>query len=225
MISIDLLLGVVGFVLTLMVFSYIFGDNVFFRVALTILVGVSAGFTTAVMISKVLIPLLINPLGSAVGWGWVWATVPLLLTILVALMLVPRLSHMGKVPLAFLAGVFAALTVFGVVRGTIAPQLLAITNQFSPQLLQDVGQPDWGRIVWAVMVLLGVIAVMVSFQQFTRKGNHGTTHPSLFDGINSIGQIFIGITLGAVFVTVFSTGLIALISRMTWLMNFVRELL
>ena len=225
MIPVDLILGLVGFVLTLMVFSYIFGDNVFFRMALTILVGVSAGFAAAVMISKVLIPLLIKPLEGAVGWGWAWAIVPLLLAVLVALMIVPQLSHLGKLPLAFLAGVFAALTIFGVVRGTIAPQLLAVTNQFSPELLQNLGQPDWARIVWAVMVLLGVIAVMISFRQFTKKATNGATHLSLFDGINSIGQIFIGITLGAIFVTVFSTALVALISRITWMLSFVRGLL
>ena len=220
MTSVDLILGLVGLVLTLMVFSYIFGDNLFFRVALTILVGVSAGFATAVVITKVLIPLLIDPLSSARGWGWVWTVVPLLFAVLVLLMLLPRLSHMGKLPLAFLAGVFAALTIFGVVRGTIAPQLLAIINQFSPQLLQNVGQPDWARIIWAVMVLLGVIAVMVSFHQYTKKISANEPRGNLLEGIGSIGQIFIGITMGAVFVAVFSTALVALISRVVWIKDF-----
>jgi len=222
--SADLILGFVGLVLTLMVFSYVFGDNLFFRVALTILVGVSAGFTAAVLITKVLIPVLIDPLSTARGWGWVWTVVPLLLAIMVALMLIPRLSHMGKLPLAFLVGVFAALTIFGGVRGTIAPQLLAIINQFSPQLLQNMGQPDWARIVWAVMVLLGVIAVMVYFHQFTKKTERSEPTSNLLEGIGSIGQIFIGITLGAVFVTVFSTALVALISRVVWIKDFISGL-
>jgi len=224
MMTADLLLSLAGFVLTLMVFSYIFGDNLFFRVALTVLVGVSAGFTAAVLITKVLNPLLIDPLNSANGWGWVWAFVPFVLVILVFVMLIPRLAHMGKIPLSFLAGVFAALTIFGVVRGTIAPQLLAITNQFSPQLLQNMGQPDWARIIWAVAMLLGVISVLVFFHQFTRKVDSHDVRPSLFEGISSIGQIFIGITLGAVFVTVFSTALVALISRVMWMKEFISGL-
>lgn len=222
--SIDLILGLVGLVLTLMVFSYIFGDNLFFRVALTILVGVSTGFAAAVLITKVVVPLLINPLSSVSGWGWVWTLVPLLLAILVVLMLLPRFSHLGKIPLAFLAGIFAALTIFGVVRGTIAPQLLAIINKFSPQLLQNVGQPDWARIIWAVMVLLGVIAVMMSFQQFVKKDSASENHVNFLEGVSGIGQIFIGVTLGAVFVTVFSTALVALISRVVWIKDFLSGL-
>lgn len=224
MITPDLILSFVGLVLTLMVFSYVFGDNLFFRVALTVLVAISAGFTTAVLITKVLIPLLINPLSSARGWGWVWAIVPLLLAILVALMIIPRLSKLGKIPLALLIGVFASLTIFGVVRGTLAPQLLSIINKFSPQLLQNLGQPDWARIVWAVTVLLGVIAVMVYFQQYTKKIERNGSRGNLLEGVGSIGQIFIGITLGAVFVTVFSTALIALISRVMWIKDFISGL-
>lgn len=222
--NIDLIFGLIGLLLTLMMFSYIFGDNLFFRIALTVLVGVSTGYTAAVLITKVLIPLLFDPFNTVRGWGWVWILVPLVLAVLMVLMIVPRLNHFGKVPLAFLVGVFSALTVYGVARGTLAPQLLAIINQFSPQLLQQQGQPDWTGIVWAVMVLLGVIAVLISFQQLSKKELSTQRTGSLLDGISSIGQIFVGITLGAIFVTVFSTALIALISRVVWIQSFLSGL-
>ncbi len=223
--SADILLGLVGLILTLMVFSYIFGDNLFFRVALTILAAVSAGYTAAVLITKVIIPLLIHPLGATREAALLWMVFPLLLAVLVGLMIFPRLSKLGKIPLSFLVGVFAALTIFGVVRGTLAPQLLAVINRFSPELLQNAGLPDWARIVWAVMVLLGVIAVLLAYQHYTHKRKADEAHASLLDGVGSIGQIFVGITLGATFVMIFSTALVALISRVVWIKDFLAGLL
>jgi hypothetical protein len=46
---VDLIWTIVGFILTLMVFSYLFGDNPLFRLVTYLFVGVSAGFA-AVMI-------------------------------------------------------------------------------------------------------------------------------------------------------------------------------
>ncbi|HPL82533.1 MAG TPA: hypothetical protein PLU23_08520, partial [Anaerolineaceae bacterium] len=58
----DLVLGIVGLVLTLMVFSYILKDNVFFGIALYLLVGVSSGYATLLIIRSVILPMLVSPL-------------------------------------------------------------------------------------------------------------------------------------------------------------------
>ena len=45
-----------GFLLTILVFSYLLGDNPFFRLAIHIFIGVSAAYVALVTINNVLIP-------------------------------------------------------------------------------------------------------------------------------------------------------------------------
>src|SRR5258708_27440430 len=58
----DLVTGAIAFLLTLMVLSYLIGDNPLFRVAVYIFVGVSAGYVAVVAYRQVLMPDLIPPL-------------------------------------------------------------------------------------------------------------------------------------------------------------------
>jgi hypothetical protein len=41
--------------------------------------------------------------------------------------------------------------------------------------------------------------------------------PKVLEGLSKVGQVFMGITLGAIFAGVFSTALLALIDRMAFL--------
>jgi len=51
-----------GFLLTILIFSYLLGDNPFFRLAIHIFIGVAAGYVAIVTVNNVLIPRLIIPL-------------------------------------------------------------------------------------------------------------------------------------------------------------------
>lgn len=51
-----------GFLFTILIFSYLLGDNPFFRLAIHIFIGVSAAYVALVTINNVLIPRLIIPL-------------------------------------------------------------------------------------------------------------------------------------------------------------------
>ena len=62
----DLLGALLGFVLTLIVFSYIWGDNPIFRLVNHIFIGVAAGYVVLVTINNVILPRLIFPLLSDV---------------------------------------------------------------------------------------------------------------------------------------------------------------
>ena len=53
--SIDVLWLFISFVLTLLIFSYIFGDNPLFRLASYAFVGVSAGYLLVTVIYQVLV--------------------------------------------------------------------------------------------------------------------------------------------------------------------------
>ena len=212
---------IIGVALTVMVFSYILGDRLFFGIATHILIGVSAGFLALVVIQKIILPYLVTPLANVTDPGFLLALVPLALSILVVLMLFRRGTQAGAIPLAFLGGVLAALAIIGVTRGTLAPQILSMIGRFEPGKLMHEAQPQWSAIVEALMILLGVISVLFAFHHRGQAKAGEVVRPIFLQGIGSIGQIFIGITFGALFVGLFSTALIALISSLSDIIYFI----
>ena len=59
---IELISGAIGFLLTLLIFSYLIGDNPLFRSAVYIFIGVSSGYAAVVVWHNVLLPKLFQPL-------------------------------------------------------------------------------------------------------------------------------------------------------------------
>ncbi len=218
----DLLTLVIGVALTVMVFSYILGDRLFFGIATHALIGVSAAFLVLVVIQKVILPYLILPLSDRSDPRFLLLLVPLVLSILLVLMLFRRGTQAGAIPLAFLGGVLAALAIVGVTRGTLAPQLLSMLGRFAPEQLMHETEPQWAAILEALMILLGVISVLFVFHHRGQLKAGEVIRPLHLEGVGSIGQIFIGFTFGALFVGLFSSALIALISSLSDIIQFIR---
>lgn len=217
----ELITLIIGIALTVMVFSYILGDRLFFGIATHILIGVSAGFLALVAIQKIILPYLIMPLTYETGTDFFLVLVPLALSILLVLMLFRRGTQAGSIPLAFLGGALAALAIIGVTRGTLAPQILSTIGRFAPEQLMHETEPQWSAILEALMILLGVIAVLFVFHHRGQSKAGDVVRPVFLEGIGSIGQIFIGITFGALFVGLFSSALIALISSLSEIIDFI----
>lgn len=213
----DLMWSVVGFLLTVMVLSYLIGDNVFFRIAAHLFVGISAGYLALVIMNQVLWPYLVHPLLS---WTWtekLWLIVPLVLILLLVISQFRRFSGLGSVPLAYLAGLSAAIAIGGSLFGTLIPQSKAIIETFNPANWYEESQLASFRIIEAVIMLLGTVGTLAYFH-FGRKRNpenesEESDRPLIFEAWSKVGQVFIGIALGAVFAGLFSSALFALIDR------------
>ncbi len=218
--TVDLLLLLAGLVLSLMVFSYLLGDTLLFGIAMYTLVGVSAGFTVLVLLQKVILPMAISPLSAFPQTSAFLALVPLLLSVLLIWMLFKKTSRVSGIPLGFLGGVTAAALIIGVTRGTLVPQLLSIVNAFDPNKMTSAGLPNWTGIFEAFMMLAGVVAVLFVFHHQKVKKQKDAFSNSWLDGLTGFGQVFIGITFGAIFVGLFSTGLVALIAYIQYLVDF-----
>ena len=213
----DFIWTVVSFVLTLMVLSYFLGDNLFFRVATYLFVGVSAGYVAVLLIYDVLWPRLILPLIS----GSFIYLVPLVLSILLLAKLFPSAANLGSLPMGLLVGVGAAVAIGGAVLGTLLGQTQAAANEFD---LASAGNP-WLQILEAVIFLAGMVSVLIYFQ-FNGRTKPDSTVPAspLMEKIAKIGQVFLMITLGAVFAGVLSASLTALIERLAFLTGSVLNL-
>ena len=152
----DLIAGVIAFLFTLMILSYLVGDNPLFRVAVYIFVGVSAGYVAVVAMWQVLWPDLILPIFTGSQTQRALMAVPLLLTGMLLMKVLPSLSRLGMPAMGVLVGVGAAVALGGAVNGTLFPQVNATIAAF-----------DARRFVQApldsILILAGVVTTLVYF--------------------------------------------------------------
>ena len=215
----DALWTLVAFLLTLAVLSYAIGDNPLFRIAIYTFVGVSAGYLAVVLINHILIPKLISPLSNPnASWGII--AIPWVLSLLLLTRLMPRLSFLGTLPLAFLVGVGAAVIINGALFGTLFGQVRAAGLSFSSLQQKTIG--------WAggVILLFGTITTLLYFQFTARRvPGKSISRPPWIEIAAKIGQAFIAITLGAFFAGVIQTSLTVLITRLDFILQFLNTLL
>jgi hypothetical protein len=218
----DLVTGFIGFLLTLMILSYLIGDNPLFRVAVYIFVGVSAGYAAAVAWWQVLFPRLVLPLLTGSFFERLFALIALILGVLLLMKLTPRTSTLGNPSIAFLVGVSAAVAVGGAVMGTILPQTQASVNIYS---LSGAGMNGLERFFFGTIILAGTVTTLVYFHFGAKTTPDGPRRSKLVNVLGRIGQVFIAITLGVLFAGVFAASMTALIERLNFIWSFLAKLL
>jgi hypothetical protein len=199
--SVELIVGIVSFLLTLMVMSYLIGDNPAFRVAVYIFVGVSAGYAGAVAWYQVIWPRLIQPLLQLD----LLAFIPLILSVLLLMKLSPRTARLGNPAVAYLVGVSAAVAVGGAVMGTLFPQTLASMKVLN---LSTVG-----TLIKGVVMLVGTVATLAYFQFGVKPLSAEAQQNKLVKATRWVGQFFITVTFGVLFAGVFAAAMTAFIER------------
>ena len=215
-----------GFVLTLLVFSYLIGDNPFFRITLHMFIGVSAGFAAVVAIHNVILPRLIEPIFVSNRSEQLLALFPLILAGLLISKISPRFAFVGNLPMSYLVGVSAAVAIGGAVTGTLIPQVLASMNLLDVQASQAFDANVGLRLLNGVIILIGTLASLAYFQFGKLSGSpQRNQFQTWMEGIGQIGQVFIAIMFGFLFAGIFSAALTALIGRVISSLDFIRELL
>jgi hypothetical protein len=224
----DLITAAVSFIITLFILSYLFGDNILFRLAVYIFVGAAAGYVAAVAWNEVLYPDLVQPALSraafADGAQITSFVVPLLGSLLLLFKLSPRLSHLGQLPMAYLVGVGAAVTIGGAVLGTLLPQASATFNGFDLSSAGTGGDTLF-KFFNGLVVLLGVIGTLAYFHfGATQKADGAVRRNPLINILAWVGRIFIAITFGVLFAGVYMAALTALLERMDSVRSFFIQL-
>jgi hypothetical protein len=217
----DLIWTLVSFVLTICIFSYIFGDNPLFRLATGLLIGVSAGYLAIIILYQVLLPRLVIPLLK----GSLSVLVPLFLSGLLLTKLSPKLSRFGNISVAYLVGVGAAIAIGGSVLGTLFTQVLGSFNTLTPNASIS-GDQRILLILEGAFILLGTISALVYFNFGARaKPGAEVKRSPAVRFFAAIGQFFIAITLGAVFAGVMTSTITALIERSDFLFTTIKTFL
>lgn len=225
----ELISAFVSFLITLLILSYLIGDNPLFRAAIYIFVGVSAGYVTAVAWNQVIMPLLIHPIVSGeIFSNFIQAILlafPLLGSALLLTKASPRLSNLGQLPVAYLSGVGAAVAIGGAMLGTLFPQLAATFDNFDIDMAVARGIPTAFMMLNGVLILIGIIATLAYFHFGARQEDDGTVKRNIFVNLLTwVGRVYIAITFGVLFAGVYMAALTALIERMDSMRNFIMQL-
>lgn len=220
--SIELISAFVGLILTLLVFSYLIGDNPLFRFAIYLFIGVSSGYAATAVWHNVLMPRLFSRLGDLNQL--ILLIVPLILGISLLAKLSPRISWLGNFAMAVLVGVGAATAVGGALIGTLLPQAEAAMNMFDP------GAPGGGsffaRLFQGGVMLIGTVLTLASFHYTLGRAADGAAKSNrILDGVAWAGRLFLAITLGVLFAGVYMAALTAMIERLSSLINSTRQLI
>jgi heme/copper-type cytochrome/quinol oxidase subunit 2 len=219
--------AIIGFLLTIMVLSYIIGDNFLFRLAISIFIGVASGYAAVLILYSVLWHQVLVPVSQAISTGntdnlLTYAThvVPaVVLGIWMLTKVSPRLSRGGTPVLAFLTGVGAATVIAGAVRGTIFPQIGASSNLLN---IQAAPSELNGLVVWffnGLIILVGTVTTLIYFQFGVKRQEEGVPvqRPVILEYLSTAGQVFIVVTMGVLFTGVYIATLSALIDRVHFL--------
>ena len=216
----------VAAILTLFVFSYLLGDNVLYRLAEHLFVGVAVGYGMVVVFHSVLSAKVLIPLVDALSngdWGRVLMLgISLLMGLLLLTKPIKALSWLGSLSVAFLVGVGAALAISGAMLGTLLPQADATANigyyvtRYGPAL-------GWFS---GAVVLIGTIGVLIHFHFSSREeGPIAKLRAGLVRTWGGIGRWFILIAFAAILATTFMSRLSFLAGRIQFLVDSARGFL
>ena len=202
----------VGFFLSIMVLTYLIGDNGLYRMAIHLFIGIVSGYVAVMIVYQVILPKLVLPL----LWGGpeiYWTIVPWLLSLLLVMRLFPKVSRAGNIPLAYMVGVASAVIIGGALMGTLSTQITSVINLFEVQW----SQPGWfWTFIEGVYVLFGTVSTLLYFQFFTPNAQPGKPNlqSKFVKWVRLAGQVFLSMTLGALFASAYLTALMAVIARL-----------
>jgi hypothetical protein len=184
---------------TLCIFSFLWRDNPLYKLAESVVIGVSAAYWMVVAVHTTVFANLIGKLWPAIikasflpgleghtEWSYL---VPLILGGMLLWRLAPKGGWIARWPLAFIIGTTAGLRLVSYLKADFMSQ---IRNAIEPIIAMPEGQFDFWLTVTNITMLVGVLAGLVYFFfSFEHKGIVGRTA--------RLGIWFLMITFGAGF--------------------------
>jgi hypothetical protein len=180
--------------LTLAIYSFLVGDNPFYRFAEHLLVGLTIGYTLVVTVKSVIWPQAVLPIAG----GDFSAVVPLLLGGMVLLRLVHRWAPWSRVPLALVVGAGAGVAIPAMLQARVLKQMSATVS---------------GANTLNGWIILAGVVLTLSYFVFSRRqqGVWGTA--------TRTGRYFMMVFFGATFAYTVMSRVALLIGRLEFLMG------
>ncbi|MGA1266867.1 MAG: hypothetical protein ACO32J_06775 [Phycisphaerales bacterium] len=194
---------------TLAIFSFLYADNVFYKLAESVVVGVSAAYWMTLGLWDTLVPKLGGAVAPDLVREWVQPSlrdvgvqqqvsmwVALVLGVMLLMRLAPRGGWIAAWPLAFIVGVTAGLKIVSHVESDLMAQAVATMQPVVKVVETAEGGVNAWSTVWAtlpgVLVLVGVICSLAYFL-------FSVQHRGVVGGAARVGVWYLMITFGAAF--------------------------
>jgi hypothetical protein len=209
---------IVGAALTIIIFSYLFSDNVLYRWVLALLVGSGAGYVMGIALRFLVLDWLAQARTAESPVVRIFYFVPLLLGILLLFKgfasskLLGRFTVLGNIPMGYLLGTGAAVAIAGALLGTLFPQIRATGDALT------MANFPWG-LLQGVVMLVGTVTALLVFSPRAR-GREGEIKPAA-RWLQRTGQFFIIVALATVFAGAITSGLTLWIERWSELIRLV----
>jgi hypothetical protein len=192
---------IIAGLLTLAILSFLYRDNPIYKMAESLLIGVSIGYTLVIVWTSTLMDLLFKPLISDGNYALV---LPLVLGLLMFGRFLAKTSSLSRIPIAVMIGSGAGVAIPVMLEARTLKQMSATVTP----LITESGFPD----VSAIVVIVGVLTTL-SYFYFSRehKGALGTSA--------KIGTYFLMIFFGATFGYTVMSRMSTFIGRMEFLLT------
>jgi hypothetical protein len=190
--------------LTLCIFSFLWGDNFFYKFAEALFVGVSAAYLMAVgfwtgIVQNLLGKLIPDVMRNDLGWlpglpesqepDYLYL-VPLALSFLMLMRLSPKGGWISRWPLAFFIGATAGVRLLGYFESDFVRQ---IQNTLLPLIVMHAdGTFNFWASLQNATIVVGVLATLVYFF-------FSVEHTGVVGKVSRLGIVFLMITFGASF--------------------------
>lgn len=189
--------------LTLAIFSFLYHDNPFYKLAEALLVGVSAAYWMVVGFWEVLVPNLVARIVPVLVQGWAMPGlsgtdlvpsysyfVPLVLGVMLLWRLAPSGTWISRWPLAFIIGTTAGIRLVGFIHADFLSQIRA---SIVPLVVPASGGGfDAGESLKNVLLVVGVLSCLVYFF-------FSVEHRGAVGKVARLGIWFLMVTFGAGF--------------------------
>ena len=193
-----------GALFTFAIFSFLYKDNPFYKIAEQIFVGLSAGYWFVYTIYFILIPNLFNPLTQDISANWI-KLFPAALGIMMLMRLIPKIEWVSRFPIALVIGTTSGVFFLRYLKSDVINQLTAtIINPFQGT--------DWVVIIGKCLLIIGTLTGVIYFY-FSKK------HEGAFGVTAKIGIYFLMVSFGAAFGYTAMARISLLIGRLQFLLG------
>ena len=202
----------VAAILTFCIFSFLYRDNVFYKFAEHVMVGIATGYLVVLTWWQILQPRLIDPLFLGVRnpgdeeWRIYLLVVPAVFGVFMLLRLIPRVSWISRWSMALSIGMASGLALPVMLQTRVLEQ---VYSGGQVPIVPPPGTPFW-EMVGNWVLIVGTVASLIYF--FFSKAHKGA-----FGGMAKIGIWVLMVGFGASFGYTVMARLSLLIGRVIFL--------